>query len=85
MKENDVVNRNSGPPLSQSMDGADGVYPSSEDTFLLIDALKKDDKFLQDRVGHYALCIEIGYVINHFVTIITKVVVLLRSNEATHA
>lgn len=50
------------------MDGADGVYPASEDTYLLIDALTQDADFLQE---HFAdgLCIEIGYVMGVAVNI----------------
>lgn len=44
------------------MDGADGVYPSSEDSFLLIDAVHKDIQFIKDNVSIFPLCIEIGYV-----------------------
>lgn len=43
------------------MDGADGVYPASEDTYLLIDALKEDEEFLREQFK-MGLCIEIGYV-----------------------
>lgn len=45
------------------MDGADGVYPASEDTHLLIDALHKELPFIKENVPDHPLCIEIGYVI----------------------
>jgi len=44
------------------MDGADGVYPSAEDTFLLIDALVADAKLLREVTSDSGTCIEIGYV-----------------------
>lgn len=44
------------------MDGADGVYPSSEDTFLLIDALESDVPQLTEAVEHIGFCLEVGYV-----------------------
>lgn len=44
------------------MDGADGVYPSSEDTFLLIDALEGDKELLKERCAEGGWCIEVGYV-----------------------
>lgn len=42
------------------MDGADGVYPPSEDTYLLMDALEKDAALIKRTVGTEPLCIEIG-------------------------
>lgn len=56
-----------GPPAPKpvSMDGADGVYPPSEDTFLLIDALQKDKAFIRDRLGKDPFFVEIGYVELH--------------------
>ena len=44
------------------MDGADGVYPSSEDSFLLMDALEQDVEFIKQTIGSEPFCIEIGYV-----------------------
>lgn len=43
------------------MDGADGVYPASEDTYLLIDALQQDAEFLRHRFSK-GLGLEVGYV-----------------------
>lgn len=45
----------------RQMDGADGVYPASEDTYLLIDALSKDAEFLRQQFSN-GLCLEVGYV-----------------------
>lgn len=42
------------------MDGRDGVYPSSEDTFLLMDALKLEEPLLTNTAKSGALCLEIG-------------------------
>lgn len=44
------------------MDGADGVYPASEDTHLLIDALEADADLLRGVVKGHGLCLEVGYV-----------------------
>lgn len=45
------------------MEAADGVYPSSEDTYLLIDALQSDADYIRQTIGSEPLCIEIGYVL----------------------
>lgn len=47
------------------MDGADGVYPSSEDTFLLIDALQRERAYLAELLPAHPVCVEVGYV-SHF-------------------
>lgn len=39
------------------------VYPSSEDTHLLIDVLESDKALLQDAVSHGGICFEVGYVL----------------------
>lgn len=44
------------------MDGADGVYPPSEDTFLLINALEKDISLIKTQLTTHPICVEIGYV-----------------------
>lgn len=42
------------------MDGADGVYPSSEDTFLLIEALELETPRIVDATSNGGLCLELG-------------------------
>lgn len=54
------------------MDGADGVYPASEDTYLLIDALTEDEDFLKEKFSH-GMCIEVGCVVDIDVRIRTIV------------
>lgn len=44
------------------MDGADGVYPSSEDTFLLIEALCIEKDLIKNAMNPGGVCLEIGYV-----------------------
>lgn len=44
------------------MDGADGVYPASEDSFLLIDVLTSELSTLNERLPPQPKCVEIGYV-----------------------
>lgn len=38
----------------------DEAYPSSEDTFLLLDTLKEDEELLSTRVGDGGIVVEIG-------------------------
>ncbi len=40
----------------------DEAYPSSEDTYLLIDALKEDVELLMETLGDGGVAVEIGYV-----------------------
>ena len=42
------------------MDGADGVYPASEDTHLLLDALEMDADFIRSVVKTGGVTLEIG-------------------------
>jgi hypothetical protein len=49
-------------------DGADDVYPTSEDTHLLMDALANDKATFDDRGGPGCLCLEIGYACKFSVT-----------------
>jgi hypothetical protein len=43
-----------------SNDGADDVYPPSEDTHLLMDVLMAEKEVFAARGGAAALCLEIG-------------------------
>jgi len=38
------------------------AYPSSEDTFLLLDALKEDSSRVSNMLGAGGLILEVGYV-----------------------
>lgn len=43
-------------------DGGDDVYPASEDTHLLIDALMSESSQFVARGASACLCLELGYV-----------------------
>lgn len=42
------------------MDGADGVYPASEDTYLLMDVLKQDESIITEAMDVCGLYLEVG-------------------------
>lgn len=37
-------------------------YPSSEDTYLLLDVLKHDEELIDEKLGDCGIAVEIGYV-----------------------
>jgi hypothetical protein len=47
-------------PVMLSNDGADNVYPPSEDTHLLMDVLMSEAEIFKARGGTTAICLEIG-------------------------